>query len=185
MADLTIFREVADFYRIIPLVPVRRTPGVFFDHPPLQAIPRIDAVDRVIHGHSAVSPGPVGEVDRPWYMHPFQDDNLIVLHGTRYVDIYTRAQGMQSFAVTPDQILQDGEVIYDGPSMLVWPRRVFHRIASGETGSASINFAAHYAGFDMRTNFNIYDLDVETGRFQMIREGFQDQLELEGNNSDG
>jgi hypothetical protein len=60
--------------------------------------------------------------------------------------------------------------------MLGWPRRVFHRIVSNEqTGSASINFAVHYEGFDIRTNFNIYDLYVETGSARIIRHGYLDQ----------
>ncbi len=175
MTTPSVFAEVQDFYRIVPLQQLRRTPGVFFDNVPMESLPRIDAIDRVIHAQSAVSPGPVGDVARPWYMHLSQDDNLIVLQGTRHVDIYLQAHGMLSFTVTASQIIQDGNVIFDGPAMLVWPRFVFHRITSGPEGSASLNFAAHYDGLDMRTNFNIYDLDLETGRYRVIREGIQDQ----------
>ena len=175
MSSDSVFQEVRDFYRIIPLQSLRRTPGVFFDNVPMEFLPRIDAIDRVLHQGGAVSPGPVGEVRRPWYMHPHQDDNLIVLYGMRDVDIYSQGRQMTSFRVTPHQIIQNGEVLYDGPAMLVWPRYVFHRITSGEEGSASLNFAVHYHGLDMRTNFNIYDLDIETGRFEVIREGFRDQ----------
>lgn len=175
MSTPSVFAEIQDFYRIIPLKQLRRTPGVFFDNVPMEFLPRIDAIDRVIHAQGAVSPGPVGEVARPWYMHPSQDDNLIVLQGTRHVDIYLQAHGMLSFTVTPGQILRDGEVLFDGPAMLVWPRYVFHRITSGSRGSASLNFAVHYKGLDMRTNFNIYHLDLETGQYRVIREGFQDQ----------
>ena len=175
MADFEIFKEVRDFYRIIPLQLLRRTPGVVFDNVPMGCLPRIDAIDRVLHEKSAVSPGPVGEVARPWYMHPHQDDNLIVLYGTRQVDIYIQEHGMESFTVTPSQILQGGKVLLDEPAMLVWPRYVFHRIVSGPEGSASLNFAVHYEGLDMRTNFNIYDLDTPSGTYRMIREGFRDQ----------
>lgn len=132
-------------------------------------------MDRVLHDKGAHSPGPVGDVERPWYMHPFQDDNLIVLHGVRHVDIYTKKQGIAHFTVTPSQIYHEERLIYDGAAMLVWPRGVFHRIISDEEGSASLNFAVHYEGIDMRTNFNIYDLDMETGKFHTIREGFKDQ----------
>ncbi|WP_291319513.1 hypothetical protein [Desulfonatronospira sp.] len=175
MSTDNVFKEVKDFYRIIPLQALRRTPGVYFDNVPMEFLPRIDAIDRVLHQGGAVSPGPVGEVQRPWYMHPHQDDNLIVLYGVRDVDIYINGQGMTSFRVTPHQILQKGKVLYDGPAMLVWPRYVFHRITSGAEGSASLNFAVHYHGLDMRTNFNIYDLDTDTGHFEVIREGFRDQ----------
>ncbi|WP_291323329.1 hypothetical protein [Desulfonatronospira sp.] len=175
MSSDSVFQEVKDFYRIIPLQSMRRTPGVFFDNVPMDFLPRIDAIDRVLHQGGAVSPGPVEDVQRPWYMHPHQDDNLIVLYGVRDVDIYIKGGQMTSFRVTPHQVIHNGEVLYDGPAMLVWPRYVFHRITSGEEGSASLNFAVHYQGLDMRTNFNIYDLDTETGSFEVIREGFRDQ----------
>jgi hypothetical protein len=69
----------------------------------------------------------------------------------------------------------NGNILYDGPALLVWPRGVFHRIKSGDHGSASINLATHYEGIDMRTNFNIYDLDTGTGEFRVLREGHLDQ----------
>ena len=170
------FEEIPGLYKIIPLNIFRRTAGVSFDNVPVEAIPRIDAIDRVIHKSSAISPGPIKEITRPWYMHPHQDDNLVVLHGTRLIDIYTKEHGrIESFEVTADRITMNGELLYDGPAMLVWPRRVFHRVESLAEGSSAINFAVHYEGMDMRTNFNIYDLDPETGDFQVIREGFKDQ----------
>ena len=175
MADFEIFREVQDFYRIIPLQMLRRTPGVFFDNVPMACLPRIDAIDRVLHAKSAVSPGPVGEVARPWYMHPHQADNLLVLHGTRQVDIYVKEHGLLHFSVSPDRIVQGDTVLLEEPAMLVWSCKVFHRIVSGPEGSASLNFAVHYPGFDIRTNFNIYDLEPASGVSRVIREGFRDQ----------
>jgi hypothetical protein len=172
-----ILTEIPGFYRIIALDVLRRTPGVFFECIPVSAFPRIDALDRVIHERGACSPGRVGDVERPWYMHPCQDDNLVVLHGIRYVDIYTPAHGrIESFTATPHRIEQDGMVLVDGPAMLVWPRGVFHRIRSCEkNGSASLNFAVHHEGFDIRTNFSVYDVDVVTGNYHVIREGHLDQ----------
>lgn len=177
MNKVNIIEEVEGLYGLIRLNVFRRTHGVAFDNVPIQAIPKIDAIDRVIHEQSAVSPGPVGDVQRPWYMHPHQADNLVVLHGTRYVDIYTKKYGrVERFVVSPNRIERNGELLYDGPAMLVWPRMVFHRIVSSEIGSASLNFAVYYEGIDMQTNFNIYDLDTKTGDFRVIREGFQDQV---------
>ena len=172
-----VFEQVAGLYRIIPLRVLRKTPGVSFDLVPTEVLPHIDGIDRVLHDGGAVSPAAVGKVLRPWYMHPCQDDNLIVLHGTRYVDIYTKAHGqVESFDVSPHQIRHGGKIIYDGAAMLVWPRCVFHRIRSDEkTGSASLNFAVRYEGFDIRTNFNIYDLDSVGGEYQTIRDGYLDQ----------
>jgi hypothetical protein len=169
--------EVAGLYRIIPLRVLRKTPGVSFDIVPREALPRIDGIDRVLHKSDAISPGAVGDVARPWYMHPHQDDNLIVLQGTRFVDIYTKAHGhIESFTVTSHRIEHDGKLVFDGPAMLVWPTGVFHRIHSdAKDGSASINFAVRYEGFDVRTNFNIYDLDPASGEYRVIRAGYLDQ----------
>ena len=176
--EYDIIEEVPDLYRIIPLVAFRRTKNVYFDFVPIKALPRINSIDRVIHEGGAISPGTIDDLERPWYMHPHQDDNLIVLHGTRHVDIYTRKHGrVENFVVTPNRIMKDGKILYDGPAMLVWPRAVLHRIRSGEEGSASLNFAVHYEGFDIKTNFNVYDLDTGTGKFRVIREGFRDQME--------
>lgn len=175
MSANKIIEQVPDFYSIIPLIKFRHTPGVFFDKVPMEFLPEIGAMDRVLHERAAVSPGPVGDIKRPWYMHPHQADNLIVLYGTRHVDIFIREHGMLSFTVTPNQIIKQGDTVYDGPAMLVWPRFVFHRIVSGEEGSASLNFAVHYEGMDIRQNFNIYDLNTETGEFRVIREGSLDQ----------
>jgi hypothetical protein len=172
-----VCEEVAGLYRIVPLRELRRTPGVLFDLVPMELLPRIDGIDRVLHEHGAISPGPVGNVARPWYMHTHQDDNLIVLQGTRYVDIYTPSHGqIESFVVTANAVFHDGKTAFDGPAMLVWPRGVFHRIESDEqTGSASLNFAVWYEGYDVRTNFSIYDLDPVTGTHRMIRAGYLDQ----------
>jgi hypothetical protein len=49
-------------------------------------IPKIDGIDRVTHAANSIFPGPIDDVKRPWYMHPGQDDHLMVLQGTRYVD---------------------------------------------------------------------------------------------------
>jgi len=176
MTKSAIVAEISGFYSVVALQPFRKTEGVSFDILPKELVPKIDAVDRVIHSESAVSPGPVGDVMEPWYMHPHQDDNLIVLQGERHVDIYIKAHGrVESFVITPQNIERGGKLLYDGPALLVWPRGVFHRIKSGVSGSASINLATHYKGIDMRTNFNIYDLDTATGKFRVIREGHMDQ----------
>lgn len=172
-----IVKEEPGFFRVIALHRLRKTPGVNFDCLPMKILPRIDAIDRVIHADGAVSPGPVNDIRRPWYMHPSQDDNLMVLHGNRFVDIYSVESGrIESFEVSPFQVKQGEKIIFDGPAMLVWPRKVFHRIQSGPGGSASVNFAIHYKGMDIKTNFNIYDLDTGAGKYRVIREGFRDQF---------
>jgi hypothetical protein len=176
-SPLRIVEEVPGLYRVIAFKVLRETPGVRFDIVPVKAMAHIDSIDRVIHKTGAVSPGPVGDVARPWYMHPSQEDNLVVLHGTRYVDVYNKAHGrIESFTITPTRIERNGRLVLDGPGMLVWPTHVFHRIVSCEReGSASINFAVHHEGFNIKTNFNVYDLNTDTGEFQVVREGHLDQ----------
>jgi hypothetical protein len=172
-----LISEKKGLYRLVELKLFRKTPGVIFDLYPLETIPHIDAIDRVLHERSAVSPGPVDGVGQPWYMHAHQADNLIVLHGKRTVDLYSRSHGkIETFEVMPNEIYHNGNLIYQGGAVLGWPPLVFHRITSGEEGSASINLAVHFEGFDIRTNFNIYDLDIATGKYRILRKGFEDQL---------
>lgn len=171
-----VIEEIKGLYQIIKLKEFRRTKAVAFDVMVQSMVPKIDAIDRVLHEGPAVSPGAIGDVDRPWYMHTHQDDNLFVLAGLRNVELYNTEHGkIEKFVVTPEYISHNGEVVVEGGAVLVWPTHVFHRIISGEEGSASINLATHYEGIDMKTNFNIYDLNTETGEYKLIREGYKDQ----------
>ncbi len=176
MSEQTIIDEVEGLYRVIPLSPLRKTPKVTIDKIPLELLPRIDAIDRVLHEGGAFSPGPVGEVARPWYMHHCQDDHLVVLSGVREVEIYAPDHGrIETFTVTPYEITKNGKPLYRGGAMLAWPVGVLHRIRTGEGGSASLNIAVHYPGYDPRTNFDVYDLDPANGAYWIIRDGYLDQ----------
>ena len=128
-----------------------------------------------MHESDAVSPNPINN-ETTWYMHPFQEDNLMVLYGKRHVQIYKKGYGVLNFTVEPKKIYKNGELILDGSGMLVWSTEVFHRIVSGSEGSASVNLATHLKGFDIKTNFNIYELNTETGEYRLLREGYRDQL---------
>lgn len=170
-------------YRLIPLRMLRRTSGVKFDEMVPSDIPKIHGIDRVIHGSNSISPGPIEDcvppVKRPWYMHKGQDDNLMVLQGTRYVDIYcTKQKQKASFIITPDRVYKNDKLYYDGSAMVVWPAGIFHRIISGEEGSISINFSTRTKDFDLNNNFNIYDLNVYSGEYRLIRDGSDDQPDL-------
>ena len=167
-------------YRLIPLRMLRRTSGVKFDEIVPSDIPKIDGVDRVIHGPNSISPGPVEDttpsVQRPWYMHPGQDDNLLVLQGTRYVDIFNpETRERASFIITPDKVYKNDKLYYDGAAMVVWPAGIFHRILSGQEGSISMNFSTRTKKFDLKDNFNIYDLNTTTGDYNIVRDGKDDQ----------
>ena len=171
-----VIEEIKGLYKIIKLKEFRRTKGVAFDVMVKSMVPPIHAIDRVLHTSSAVSPGAIGDVERPWYMHTHQEDNLFVLHGKRYVELYNQEHGkVEKFVVTPDYIEHNGERVVEGGAVLIWPTYVFHRVVSADEGSASINLATHLEGIDMKTNFNIYDLDTETGQYWLLREGYKDQ----------
>lgn len=164
-------------YRLVPLRMLRRTPGVHFDEMVPSDIPKIDGIDKVIHGPNSISPGPIeGSCKRPWYMHPGQDDNLMVLQGTRYIDIYCPLRKERaSFIVTPDKVYKNDKLYYDGSAMVVWPAGIFHRIISGDEGSISINFATRTDKFNLDDNFNIYTLNTKTGEYDVLKDGSEDQ----------
>jgi hypothetical protein len=168
--------EAPGFYRVIALKPFRKTEGVSFDIVPMEYLPALHGIDRVVHDHGAISPGAVAGVERPWYMHPHQEDNLLVLCGRRTVELYTRERGrVETLVVEPERVTSAGKTVCDRPALLMWPRLVFHRITSGDAGSVSLNFAVRDPDCDMKTNFNIYDLDTAAGTFKLIREGYLDQ----------
>lgn len=173
---MEIIKSVEHLFSIVRLKPLRNTPGVSFDLIPKEIFKNVSAIDRVIHDASAVSPGSIGDVTCPWYMHPNQDDNLLVLNGTRHVDLYSVAHGkIETFIVTPNSILQNGRSVSKEPAMLIWPKNIFHRVRSDKEGSVSVNFAVHHNGFDIKTNFSIYDVNTKTGEYKVIREGHLDQ----------
>ena len=170
-------------YRLVPLRTLRNTAKVKFHEIVPSDIPKIHGVDRVIHEAYATSPGPVDDcpmpVHRPWYMHPAQDDNLMVLQGERFVDVFCPVQKLvASFVVTPDKIYKNNKLYHDAPAMIVWPAGIFHRIVSGGEGSISVNFSTRKKGFDINDNFNVYDLDLTTGDYRLIRDGKDDQPDL-------
>lgn len=167
---------MSNLYRLIPLRILRRTYGVSFDEIVPSDIPRIHGIDRVIHLANSISPGPIEDVKRPWYMHTNQDDNLLVLQGTRYIDIYNPKDKLgASFIITPDKVYKNEKLYYNGPAMVVWPAGIFHRIISGSEGSISVNFASRNHGFNLKDNFNIYDLNKDTGEYKLLKQGIDDQ----------
>jgi hypothetical protein len=167
---------MSNLYRLIPLRILRRTYGVSFDEIVPSDIPRIHGIDRVIHLANSISPGPIDDVKRPWYMHTNQDDNLLVLQGTRYIDIYNpKDKQGASFIITPDKVYKNEKLYYNGPAMVVWPAGIFHRIISGSEGSISVNFASRNYGFNLKDNFNIYDLNKDTGEYKLLKQGIDDQ----------
>lgn len=177
MNNIETIEKVEGLFHIISLKRFRETEGVRFDIVPNEFLKEVVGVDRVIHLGNAVSPGTIKGVNRPWYMHTGQGDNLIVLYGERHVDLYSTKHGkMEQFVVTPDKIYMNGELLFDGPGILAWPPHVFHRVESKEKGSASLNFAYRDTQFNVDDNFNIYSLDTKSGTYDVIRDGKEDQF---------
>ena len=172
-----VIKEVEGLFKIVGLREFRKTEGVRFDIVPNEVFDNLSGIDRVIHKSSAVSPGSIEGVERPWYMHMGQYDNLIVLHGERHVDLYNVKHGqIENFIVRSDEIYHNGKLVTKEPAMLIWPPGVFHRVESKEEGSASLNFAVRTNSFDIDDNFSIYEVDTNKGEFKVIREGFKDQI---------
>ena len=80
-----IIDQVESLFKVISLLRFRRTDRVTFDMAPGSMFGAIGAIDKVIHAPGAHSPGAVNGVARPWYMHPHQEDNLMVISGYRVV----------------------------------------------------------------------------------------------------
>ncbi len=99
--------EVKGLYKIVDMIHFRETKGVRFDIVPKDILKETVAVDRVIHESNSISPGKVGTIERPWYMHPWQSDNLVVLYGERHIDLYSVDHGkIENFVVTPTKSIR-------------------------------------------------------------------------------
>lgn len=170
-----IVAKVEGLFHVVPFTLLRQTPSVDFHSIPF--IERATGMERVIHAQGAHSPGAVDEVKYPWYMHPNQEDNLFTIVGTRTVELYHPDHGkIETFEVSKNQIKRNGVVILDEPGILGWPTGVFHRNSSlQEGGSSSLNMAMRFEHFNIDYEFNIYDIDMETGKARVIREGHLDQ----------
>ncbi|MBD3329907.1 hypothetical protein GF354_00075 [Candidatus Peregrinibacteria bacterium] len=166
------------FYKIMNVPEFRSTASVKFNRVPM--LPGLTAITRVEHEVDAFSPGSVGEIKRPWYMHQNQEDNLLVLHGSRFVELFHKDSGeVLKFEIGPDFVNLNGKKVHKGPAVLHWDTFVFHRVHSRSEGSMSLNFAVRSEGFDIRTNFDIYDLNTDNGEHTVIRKGFEDQQDTD------
>lgn len=159
---------------ILPLNTLRTTPNVDF-YSVEGVFEGLAGIDLVVHEKGGKSPTIAGDDTWYWYMHTDQEDKLVVHSGRRMVELYSIAHGqVERFEVSPNAIFHNGEQIFEGAAILGWGEDVFHRVHSPD-GSISTNYATRSAGFDIDTNFNIYNLDPETGDFSVARIGAEDQ----------
>ncbi|KAH3761347.1 hypothetical protein Pelo_6746 [Pelomyxa schiedti] len=166
------------YWRVIPLRLFRKKDDVEFRGLPMTEFSHIDGVDHVEHGANAKSPGMVNGVDG-WYYHPCQEDNLLVCRGIRTSILMHASQPgvVEVFEVGRSYIKRNGEIICSEPAVLQWAPRTWHKVnTTSAEGSTSINFAVRHPGFDLHTEFNIYDLDTSTMTHKLLREGREDQM---------
>ncbi|MBO1925958.1 hypothetical protein J3998_00080 [Thiomicrorhabdus sp. 6S2-11] len=164
---------------IMPLKTLRTTPNVAF-YQVDGVVDGLSGVDLVVHGKDGRSPMIAGDDTWYWYMHTNQEDKLVVHTGHRVVQLFSQAHGkVEQFEVTSDAIYHNSEKIFDGAAILGWPPHVFHRVHSPE-GSVSTNYASRLEGFDIDTNFNIYQLDPLSGEYSVARIGSEDQPKQAG-----
>ena len=162
-------------FHIIPFTLLRHTESVDFHSIPY--VDHINAMERVIHWDWAKSPWRVWEVLEAWYMHAHQEDNLVTISWVRHVELYhpVFSDGkIEKFEISKDYIKHNWKIICDGAWLLWWPTGVYHRNSSIKT-SSSLNLWIRFDGFDVETEFNIYNVDIANWKVSMLRKGSLDQ----------
>lgn len=162
-----IIKKVEGLYHVIPLQKLRHTENVDFEV--MSFFEEFNWIDIVTHQPWARSPWKVNEKWNHWYMHPSQEDNMITLSWNRFVELYTKAHWkIETFEISHERIKLNWEIVLEWPWILGWPTWVFHRNYSPE-GSVSINFAVRWSHFNLDTEFNIYDLNINTWEVHIAR----------------
>lgn len=162
-----IIKQIKWLFYIIPLKSLRHTENVDFKSVPL--FEDFNWIDIVKHEQWAVSPWKVEWQWNHWYMHPFQEDNLLTLSWNRFVEVYTKEHWkIEKFEISNERITWNWEVVLEWQWILWWPEHVFHRNYS-PNWSTSMNFAYRKTGFNIDTEFNIYDLNTDTWEYSVAR----------------
>ena len=169
-----IIKKKQWLFHIIPLKRLRHTNKVDFDV--MSLYEEFNWIDIVTHEPWAKSPGSASGENELWYMHEWQEDNLITLSWNRYVELYDMENNnVERFEISHEMIKHNWEIVHEWPAILWWPTNVFHRNYSPE-GSVSMNFAVRTGKFDIDTEFNIYDLDIVTWEYSIARAWKLDQF---------
>ena len=171
--DSEIIKKIEWLFHIVPLKKLRHTENVDFDI--MSFAWEFNGIDIVKHKPGARSPGNANWKENLWYMHKHQEDNLITLHGNRFIELYTKEHWkVERFEISHECIKWNWEVILEWDWILWWPTNVFHRNYSPDW-SISMNFAMRNNEFDIDTEFNIYDLNTKTWEYDVVRVGKLDQ----------
>lgn len=172
-ADITIIKEW--LFHVIPFELLRHTENVDFHSIPY--LDQINSMERVVHSSWAISPWKVWNINEWWYMHSHQEDNLIIMSWNRIVELYHPKFSkwkIERFELDENYIKHNWKIICEWPWILGWPSWVYHRNNSPEW-SSSLNLWIRFNWFNISTEFNIYDIDLETNNIKMIRKGSLDQ----------
>ena len=165
-SDKIILKQEGLFH-IIPLKQLRHTDCVDFEI--MSLYDEFNWIDIVKHCPWAHSPGAINWKWNYWYMHPYQEDNLITLHWNRIIELYNKDHWkVEKFDISYEWIKRNWKLVLKWPGILWWPTNVFHRNYSPKW-SIAMNFAVRGDNFNIDTEFNIYDLNTQTGDYKVAR----------------
>jgi hypothetical protein len=131
-------------YELISYEKFRDTTGVkFFDI----TIPTSNVRDLVIHTGPAISPPDTASGDWQFYLHPHQEDNLLVVSGSRtfYLVNFDWEYPFQIVNLDTER------------GILQIPRGTFHRSVSSPQGSIVVNQAVRDPQGTVKSEFVVYD----------------------------
>tara|TARA_Y100000389_G_scaffold204586_1_gene258165 strand:+ start:4464 stop:4985 length:522 start_codon:yes stop_codon:yes gene_type:complete len=139
-------------FTLIPLKNVQRASSFRIDNLIVQNGMNITGIFREIHGPKTKSSigsenitkkmfktKPNGEQEI-WYQNQFEKNNLMVLNGSRNVDLYCpRTYKKENLIIHEDNIYRNGKLYYGSPAIISWSGDLFHKTEIGENGSFSLN----------------------------------------------
>ena len=139
-------------FTLIPLKNVQRASSFRIDNLIVQNGMNITGLFREIHGaHSKSSIGSENitkkmfkiqykKNEEVWYQNRFEKNNLMVLNGSRKLDLYCpRTYKKENIIINEDNIYRNGKLYYGSPAIISWSGDLFHKTESGENGSFSLN----------------------------------------------
>lgn len=139
-------------FTLIPLKNVQRAPSFRIDNLIVQNGMNITGIFREIHGPQSKSSIGSENITKKmfktlynkneevWYQNRFEKNNLMVLNGSRNVDLYCpRSYKKENLIINEDNIYRNGKLYYGSPAIISWSGDLFHKTESSENGSFSLN----------------------------------------------
>ena len=139
-------------FKLIPLKNVQRASSFRIDNLIVQNGMNITGIFREIHGPKTKSSIGSENItkkmfniqhnknEEAWYQNRFEKNNLMVLNGSRNVDLYCpRTDKKENLIINEDNIYRNGKLYYGCPAIISWSGDLFHKTESSENGSFSLN----------------------------------------------